>query len=50
VSVGDVERPLDRRWVERLGRSSAAFPKDAPADALARIAAMGQFAVAVANQ
>jgi queuine tRNA-ribosyltransferase len=45
VSVSDVERPLDRRWVERLARSSAAFPKDAPADALARIGALAQFGV-----
>ncbi len=40
---GDLERPLDRRWLARLGRSSAAFPPDAPADALARVAALPQF-------
>jgi queuine tRNA-ribosyltransferase len=44
VSVRDVERPLDRRWVERLARSSAAFPTDAPPDALARVSALEQFA------
>jgi queuine tRNA-ribosyltransferase len=37
-------RPLDARWLERLGRSSAPFPGDAPADALARVAAHPQFA------
>ena len=35
--------PLDRRWLERLSRSSAAFPADAPTDALARVAALPQF-------
>lgn len=38
--------PLDRRWLERLSRSSAAFPPDAPEDALARVAALPQFAPA----
>jgi queuine tRNA-ribosyltransferase len=36
-------RPLDARWLARLARSSAPFPPDAPADALARIAAAPQF-------
>ncbi len=36
-------RPLDRRWLERLARSDAPFPTDAPADALATIAARPQF-------
>jgi queuine tRNA-ribosyltransferase len=36
-------RPLDARWLARLGRSSAPFPADAPADALGRIAASAQF-------
>ena len=44
LDVADLERPLDRRWLERLGRSSAGFPGDAPADALAQVAAMQQFA------
>jgi len=35
--------PLDRRWLERLARSSAPFPADAPADALDRIRAHPQF-------
>jgi queuine tRNA-ribosyltransferase len=40
----DLAQPLDRRWLERLGRSSAPFPSDAPSDALARVAALPQFA------
>jgi queuine tRNA-ribosyltransferase len=36
-------RPLDRRWLERLGRSSAPFPADAPRDALDRVRAHPQF-------
>jgi queuine tRNA-ribosyltransferase len=42
---GDLERPLDRRWLERLQRSSAPLPADAPTDAMARIAASPQFSV-----
>lgn len=38
-----LERPLDRTWLERLERSSAPFPCDAPRDALARIRALPQF-------
>ncbi len=38
-----LERPLDARWLARLGRSSAAFPSDAPNDALAHVIAMPQF-------
>jgi queuine tRNA-ribosyltransferase len=45
VGVDALERPLDRRWLERLARSSAAFPPDAPEDALARITAGEQFSV-----
>ena len=41
----DSARPLDLRWLARLSRSSAAFPADAPADALARISRHPQFAV-----
>jgi queuine tRNA-ribosyltransferase len=44
LHASDLERPLDRRWLERLGRSSAPFPSDAPSDALARVAALPQFA------
>jgi queuine tRNA-ribosyltransferase len=36
-------RPLDARWLARLGRSSAAFPVDAPADAHDRIRKHPQF-------
>ncbi len=36
-------RPLDDRWVARLARSSAPFPPDAPADALAAVRAHPQF-------
>ncbi len=36
-------RPLDARWLVRLGRSSAPFPPDAPADALERISDLQQF-------
>ncbi len=39
----DLARPLDRRWLERLARSSAGLPADAPADALERIRAHPQF-------
>lgn len=38
-----LEQPLDRRWLERLARSSAPFPPDAPADALERVRALPQF-------
>ncbi|HUL60179.1 MAG TPA: tRNA guanosine(34) transglycosylase Tgt [Anaeromyxobacteraceae bacterium] len=43
LEVRDLERPLDRRWLARLERSSAALPPDAPADALDRIRAHPQF-------
>lgn len=43
VDLGDLASPLDRRWLARLGRSTAGFPADAPADALARVAALPQF-------
>ncbi len=44
TSVEDLRQPLTRRWFERLARSSAPFPSDAPADALERIEALPQFA------
>ncbi|WP_394845302.1 methyltransferase [Pendulispora brunnea] len=44
VDLRDLARPLDRRWLHRLSRSTAPFPSDAPADALARIAELPQFA------
>jgi queuine tRNA-ribosyltransferase len=43
VNAADLGRPLGRRWLDRLRRSSAPFPPDAPADALERIAALPQF-------
>lgn len=43
VDLKDLASPLDRRWLERLGRSSAGFPPDAPTDALSRIANRPQF-------
>jgi queuine tRNA-ribosyltransferase len=39
----DLPHPLDRRWLDRLGRSSAGFAADAPPDALERIRALPQF-------
>ena len=41
--VADLARPLQRRWLETLTRSTAPFPTDAPPDALARIRAAAQF-------
>lgn len=38
-----LERPLGRRWLDRLTRSSVPFPADAPTDALERIGEMAQF-------
>lgn len=40
----DLDRPLDRRWLERLERSSAPWPSDAPPDAMDRVRALPQFA------
>ncbi len=42
--LDELARPLDRRWLERLARSSAPLPPDAPPDALDRIRAHPQFA------
>ncbi len=39
----DLRQPLDARWLARLSRSSAPFPRDAPSDALARVRAHPQF-------
>jgi queuine tRNA-ribosyltransferase len=50
VDLADLERPLDARWLERLARSTAAFPTDVAADAqsrsdaLERVRAAPQFA------
>ncbi|HET7752970.1 MAG TPA: tRNA guanosine(34) transglycosylase Tgt [Anaeromyxobacteraceae bacterium] len=43
VDRGDLKRPLDQRWLERLARSSAPFPMDALGDALDRVRAHAQF-------
>lgn len=42
VEVVDLERPLSSRFLQRLTRSTAPLPSDAPADALARLAALPQ--------
>jgi queuine tRNA-ribosyltransferase len=39
----DLRCPLDRRWLDRLSRSSAPFSIDAPQDSLARVASLSQF-------
>jgi queuine tRNA-ribosyltransferase len=39
----DLARPFDRRWLDRVARSSAPFPPDAPPDALERIRGLPQF-------
>ena len=41
--LDDLERPLDRRWFDRLSRSSAPFSRDAPAEAFERIERSSQF-------
>ncbi len=43
LDARDLREPLDARWLDRLSRSSAPMPSDAPADAFARIAAAPQF-------
>ena len=44
LSVSDLEQPLGLRFLDRLTRSSAPFPADAPGDALDRLRALPQFA------
>ena len=39
----DLGAPLDRRWLDRLSRSSAPFSPDAPPDAFERVARLPQF-------
>jgi queuine tRNA-ribosyltransferase len=41
---GVLAQPLDRRWLERLSRSSAPFPSDAPPSAFEQIRGLPQFA------
>jgi queuine tRNA-ribosyltransferase len=43
TSVDDLDAPLDRRWLDRVSRSSAPFASDAPPDAFERIARLSQF-------
>jgi queuine tRNA-ribosyltransferase len=43
IDARDLSAPLDARWLERLARSSAPWPDDAPHDALARVQASPQF-------
>jgi queuine tRNA-ribosyltransferase len=44
LAVTDLEQPLGPRFLDRLTRSSAPFPEDAPSDALCRVRALPQFA------
>jgi queuine tRNA-ribosyltransferase len=44
VDVRDLDAPLDARFLDRLTRSTAAFPSDAPPDALQRLRALPQLA------
>ncbi len=39
----DLATPLDERWLDRLTRSSAPFPADAPADAFRCLSQLAQF-------
>jgi queuine tRNA-ribosyltransferase len=41
--IVDLGKPLDRRWLDRLSRSSAPFSSDAPKDAFERVAQLPQF-------
>jgi queuine tRNA-ribosyltransferase len=43
VCVEDLARPLERAWLSRLSRADAPLPRDAPADAVARVVAAPQF-------
>jgi queuine tRNA-ribosyltransferase len=43
VVAADLAQPLDRRWLARLSRPDVPLPSDAPADLVARIAALPQF-------
>jgi queuine tRNA-ribosyltransferase len=44
LDPNELAQPLDKRWLERLTRSSAPWPGDADVDALSRIRALAQFA------
>jgi queuine tRNA-ribosyltransferase len=43
VLASDLEQPLDHRWLQRLSRSDAPLPADAPDDAIARVMSHAQF-------
>lgn len=43
ADLSDLELPLDQRWLDRLQRSSAAWPSDAPANAMELVRALPQF-------
>jgi queuine tRNA-ribosyltransferase len=43
VDVNDLALPLDQRWLQRLARSHAGWPSDAPANALELVRALPQF-------
>jgi queuine tRNA-ribosyltransferase len=45
LETEELANPLDQRWLERLGRSSSAFPPDAPADAWERVRSLSCFQV-----
>jgi queuine tRNA-ribosyltransferase len=44
VTAGDLVRPLGAGWLARLSRPDVPLPSDAPAEAVARVAALPQFA------
>jgi queuine tRNA-ribosyltransferase len=44
VVATDLRRPIGRGWLTRLSRPDVPLPSDAPADFVARIAALPQFA------
>ena len=43
VDAGDLQRPLDRKWLLRLDRPDVPLPSDAAADAVARVRQAPQF-------
>lgn len=43
ADLSDLDLPLDQRWLERLARSHAAWPSDAPSNAMELVRAMPQF-------
>ena len=50
LDVADLARPLGPRFAERLARTIAPLPQDAPADALARLIALPQLARRATNE